>query len=305
MQRKLLWILLLALYSCQGDDDLTDQPAESPFTLRSVDGRLKAPFGSIDYRVYYPEEWDQLTHVIHVSRGGNGIGDDRGKLANYVTAYVQAGYVVVQIDHRFAGGNIEKIAQFRGEEIQFFGSQVALGLLDYGDFRGTVDGSSQGFAGHSGGCMEGLMAAGTAMTHGNYAVPQIKAVYGMSPAGNHPDQFGIASNPSGYQEIGEAAIFVIIGAEEKDVNGPGRFMAENWRLQPYEAMTNQGPRYQALVQGKNTDHMDIKGENPDIEQYNRDNSLAFFDQFLRGKAISGPLGRISVPPSLDIDLSIK
>jgi len=300
-----LLVFLISLIYCRKNDDIVGPSPDGNVTIKSHDASIEASFCNLDYRVYYPEELTDETFAIHVSRGGNGLGDDRGELEPYVEAYVQEGYVVVQIDHRFAGSNIENIAQFRGEEIQFIGQQVAQGNLDYGDFKGSIDGTTQGYAGHSGGCMEGLMAAGTEMTHGNYYVPQIKAVYGMSPAGYSPDQFGIAQNPPGYSQIDETTVFVIIGEEEKDINGPGIFMAEDWRLQAFEGMNTNGSRYQVLVKGNNTDHMDIKGENSQIEKYNIDNSLALFDMYLRGNDRSNDIGRLSLPASNDIELTEK
>jgi len=301
----ILVFIMITLNSCNKDDDITGPSPNGSITIKSFDSSIEAPFGDLDYRVYYPDEITDETNVIHVSRGGNGIGDDRGALEPYVEAYVQEGYVVIQIDHRFAGNDIEQIAQFIGEEIQFIGQQVAQGNLNFGDFKGSIDGTNQGFAGHSGGCMEGLMAAGTEMTHGNYQVPQIKAVYGMSPAGYNPDQFGITQNPIGYNQIGSTAMFVIIGEEEKNVNGPGTFMAENWRLQAFEAMNTNGSRFQALVKGNNTDHLDIRGENSEVEKYNIENSIALFDMYIRGNDRSGEIGNLSLPESNDIELTEK
>jgi len=305
MHRLLILFLPLLLLSCNQDDGITNNDPEQRYTIDSHDATAIAAFGALDYRVYYPREFTGATQVIHVSRGGNGLGDDRGELIPYVQAYVQEGYVVVQVNHRFAGSDIEKIARFRGEEIAFIAGKVADGTLDYGGFNGTIDGSSQGYAGHSGGCMEGLLAAGTEMTHGNYLVPEIKAVYGMSPAGYRPDQFGITQNPVGYSQIGATAVFVIIGEEEKDVNGPGRFMAEDWRLQAYEAMTDAGPRHQALVKGPDTDHLDIKGDNPAVEQYNTANSLALFATYVRGEDREAEIGQLATPMDNTVELSRK
>jgi len=305
IQPKILLILLFGIFTACNNDPIPGPSPDNTTTIKSHDGTIEAPFGKLDYRVYYPEGLSDQTFVIHVSRGGNGIGDDRGELASYVQAYVQEGYVVIQVDHRFAGSDIQQIARYRGEEIQFIGQQVVEGNIDYGDFSGEIDVSKQGFAGHSGGCMEGLMAAGTDMTHGNYCVPQIRAVYGMSPAGHDPDQFGITQNPVGFTTIGETAVFVIIGEEEKDINGPGNFMAVDWRLQAFEAMNTQGPRYQAFVKGQETDHMDIKGENPEVEAYNTANSLALFDMYLRQNDRSNDIGRLGLPDSSEVELSKK
>lgn len=296
---------MIIISSCNKDDEIVGQSPDESITIVSHNSSLEAPFGNVDYRVYYPKGITDETHVVHVSRGGIGLGDDRGALSEYVKAYVQERYVVVQVDHRFAGNDIEQIAQFRGEEIQFIGQQIAQGNLDYGSFQGSIDGTKQGYTGHSAGCMEGLMSAGTEMSHGNYHVPQIKAVYGMSPAGYNPDQFGISQNPIGYDQINEAAVFVIIGEEEKDINGPGTFMAEDWRLQAFEAMNTHGRRLQALVKGNDTDHMDIKGENDQIKKYNIDNSLAFFDMYLRGNDRSSDIGNLSLPDSNEIEFTEK
>ncbi len=298
---RIIVAALITLASCSTESETT--PAPATFTIQSFDGIVAASFGNLPYRVYYPKELMEETFVIHVSRGGNGLGDDRGQLLPYVERYVQHGYVVVQIDHRFAGNNVNAIAQFRGEEIKVVAEEVAGGTLNYGTFAGTVDGSSQGFAGHSGGCMEGLEVAGVTMTHGNYHVQQVKAVYGMSPAGNNPDQFGITSN--GFDGIGTTAVFLILGEQEKDTNGAGVFMAVDWRLQAYDGMSANGPRYQTFVKGANTMHTDIPTDNAAIQQFNLDNSEAFFDTFVRGMDRKSEIGTKSTPPNNTLEQKNK
>jgi len=305
---RLCIVLALTVYltACQDDEEMLNQDPDQEYTVEAVDGTLDAPFGKLDYRVYYPVEFTGITHVIHVSRGGNGLGDDRGALLPYVDAFVQNGYVVVQVDHRFAGSDVPRIAQYRGEEIQFIAQQVSDSALDYGDFGGSLDLDRQGYAGHSGGCMEGLEAAGTAMTHGDYFVPEIRAVYGMSPAGFDPDQFGIRQDPPGYAAIEKTAVFLIVGAQEKDVNGVGEFKAIDWRLQAYDAMTERGPRWQALAQGDNTDHIDIRGENEAVQAYNIGNALELFRVYVRQDTQDpSAIGTIALPPQNPIDLSSK
>jgi len=302
----LLLIFWTILVSCSSDDQsVSNEPDPAP-SIESVDGRLSSPFGEVDYRVFYVNNVEGTTNVIHVSRGGNGLGDDRSSLMPYVEAYVEAGYVVVQIDHRFAGSDIEQIAQFRGEEIRFMAQQVADKQLDLGSFPGSIDGSAQGFAGHSGGCMEGLMAAGTDMTHGDYTVPQLKALYCMSPAGFDPDQFGIVQNPPGYGDVlSTTTIFLILGEQEKNINGPGAFMAADWRLQPFGAMNADAPRYQALAIGNGTEHLDIRGENEEIQEYNIANSLALFDTYLKDRNRQDEIGTLELPENNEIELTVK
>jgi len=311
--QALLALTVLMFFVGCGEDAMVDEsppdeapPSVPPYEVRSSDRIVEAPFGELPVRVYYPVGFTAETHVIHVSRGGNGLGDDRGgQMLPYVQSYVEQGYVVVQVDHRFAGSDIEQIARFRGEEISFIATEVANGRLDLGGFVGTINANAQGFAGHSGGCMEGLQAVGTTMTHGDYRVPEIRALYGMSPAGYDPDQFGITLDPVGYRGIETPAVFVVIGEEEKNVNGPGEFKAVDWRLQAFDAMTDAGPRYEAIVKGTNTDHSDIRGDNPDIEAYNIANSLALFDTYLRGADRAAEIGTLAPPPQNDIAFSTK
>jgi len=44
--------------------------------MQSFDGTETASFGTLSFRVYFPKELTEKTNVIHVSRGGNGLGDD-------------------------------------------------------------------------------------------------------------------------------------------------------------------------------------------------------------------------------------
>lgn len=297
----ILTVFWLVSVSCGSDAEQAPAP-----TIASYDGRASSSFGDVDYRLFYPSTFEGTTNVIHVSRGGNGLGDDRSSLMPYVEAFVQAGYVVLQIDHRFAGAEIQRIARYRGEEIRFIAGQVANNQLDSGPFQGSIDGSVQGFAGHSGGCMEGLMAAGTTMTHGDYRVPQLRALYCMSPAGYEPDQFGIVQNPPGYGDVlSTTAIFLIMGEQEKDVNGPGAFMADDWRLQPFDAMNAEAPRYQAFARGERTGHLDVRGENEEIREYNIANALAFFDTYLRDANRQDEVGNLELPESNPIELTVK
>lgn len=141
------------------------------------------------------------------------------------------------------------------------------------------------------------------MTRSNYYFPYIKAVYRISPAGNNPDQFGITTN--GFNGIGTTAMFVVLGEEEKDVNGTATFMGTNWRLQAYNEMNANGPRYQAFVKGANTGHTDIPTDNAAVQKYNLDNSEAFFDTYVKNIDRKSEIGNNSIPPNNIIEKSSK
>ncbi|MFD2561470.1 hypothetical protein [Aquimarina rubra] len=305
MKNMYFFFLLGLLFSCSEDDSSAVDPQITNFTVSEFDSSIEAPFGSLPYRVYYPKELTGDTYPIILSRGGNGQGDDRGKLVSYATNFIAEGYVVVQVDHRNAGNDIENIARLRGEEIQFISQKIADGQLDYGDFAGNVVGAKQGYMGHSAGAMEGMLAAGMNMTHGNYLAPSIKAVYAMSPPGYAPDQFGIAQNPNGYGSIDQAAIFMIIGEDEKDSNGPGTIQQDNWRLQGYDQMNADAFRMMVLVKGSNTQHEDVAGLNSGIKAYNEENSVALFDSYLKGKDRNSEIGNLSPPSNNEMVISTK
>jgi hypothetical protein len=248
---KYLFGVLLILISFSKDDEPLPTQSTS-YTMEQYDGNATANFEILPYTVYYQKEFTEQTNVIDVSRGVIGLIDDIGQLVPYVETYVQKGYVVIQINHRFVMTDITIIAQYRGEEIEFIVGKVAIGNLNYGPFSGTIDGNKQRYIGHLSSCMEGLESACVNRAHCNYLVPQIKAVYGMSPAGNNPDQFGINSN--GFNRVGTTAIFLIFGEQEKDENDPGSFRETDWRLQAYQGMNISGPRYQTYVKGVHTEH---------------------------------------------------
>jgi len=112
-------LLALALGGCGGGGDGAPQGEDAGgdvFPVATHDASVQAPFGPLDYRVFYPEGLTGTTHLIHVSRGGNGLGDDRVALPTYVDALVRDGYVVLSVDHRFAGNNVERIAELRGAD---------------------------------------------------------------------------------------------------------------------------------------------------------------------------------------------
>ncbi len=296
-------VALLMMVGCSdtSSEDMTDSQ-QGFYSVGRYSAALNTDFGSLNFTAYFPVELFDTTNVIHVSRGGTGQGDDRDALMPYTERFVGLGYIVVQVDHRSANDAIE-IAQFRGEEIEAIASAIANGSLNVAGFGGSIDGANQGFLGHSAGAMEGLMVTGTQMNHGNYQVPEVTAAYLMSPAGNMPDQFGIL--PNGYIGISNSAIFIAFGEQEKDINGVGQFMANDWRLQPYQGMNSAGPRFEAFIKGPNTTHGDVPLANPDLRDYNLDNATSFFNHYLRGAGAVNEIGQQSLPPVNGVALQRK
>ncbi len=314
MKRIFFSIALFTLFFSCSEDEVTAVPETEEeeerrepgtFSVIAHDATFTATFGDLPYRVSYPAEKQGETFVLIVSRGGNGAGDDRGQLVSYINHFVEQGYVVVQVDHRNAGNDIENIAKLRGAEINELSKAIEEGTLDYGGFQGEITGSKQGYMGHSAGAMEGLLASGMNTDHGNYRASAVKAVYAMSPPGYTPDQYGIAQSPNGYTAIGETAVFMIIGEQEKDTNGSGTINAENWRLQGYDQMNESGLRYQVLVKGDNTDHEAIAGLNEAVKFYNEANSLALFDTFVRGLDRKAEIGTLNQPMTNELEIKVK
>ena len=108
--RMMSLLIALLLLSCSDDNSVVTEDTTQIFTIAQFDASFNTPFGSLPYRVYYPEEMVSQTYAIILSRGGNGEGDDRGELLSYAHNFELEGYVVIQIDHRNAGTNIENIA---------------------------------------------------------------------------------------------------------------------------------------------------------------------------------------------------
>jgi len=298
------FLTLFVLVSCNKDDDTPSQTNITYTTVQS-DNSISSPYGNLPYRIYFPQELNSQTQAIIVSTGGNGAGDDRGKFYYYINEFVKKGYVVVQLDHRDAGSDFLTIAQYRGQEVKFISQKIKTGELNYGSFSGSVDGSKQGYFGHSAGCMEGLLAAGLNMTHGNYLAPEIKAIYGMSGAGYSPDVWGITQTPNGFNSIGNTAVFIITGEQEKDSNGPGTVTQTDWRLQGYAQMNESSLRIQVLAKGQNTTHEDIGGLNEDIKNYHVANSIALFDTYLKNNNRKNEIGTLNTPPNNELVITKK
>jgi hypothetical protein len=117
--------------------------------------------------------------------------------------------------------------------------------------------------------------------------------------------FGIERHPPGFEGIDDTATFVAIGEEETDTNGPGQFQADGWRLQAYDAMDVDGPRYEAIIQGPETDHIDMAGRNPDIRRYNVTNALELFATDVRRSSDGTRIGERAKPPDNTVILSRK
>jgi hypothetical protein len=300
-----LLILLCAVFFTLQKVDGQSPTAGARYAVAEYDGTISSSFGDVPYRIYYPKNSASKTYAIIVSAGGNGEGEDRGKLLFYIREFVATGYLVVQIDHRNAGNNFEKIAQFRGQEVQFISEKITKNQLSYGEFAGTVDGTKQGFFGHSAGCLEGLLAAGVNTTHGNYRASSIKAVYGMSAPGYSPDVWGITQSPNGFAAIENTAIFLITGEQEKDGNGPGTVTQTDWRLQGFSQMNEKGLRIQVLAKGQRTQHRDIGGLNAEIKNFSVENSIALFDTFLKGLKRQAEIGTLNLPKNNELVITKK
>jgi hypothetical protein len=306
MKMAFYFLTLFLFLSCRKDDSTIDTlPPNIVYTTVEYDNVIASPYGDLPYRIFYPKELTTATQAIIVSRGGNGAGDDRGKLYFYINEFVKKGYVVVQLDHRDAGNIFTRIAQFRGQEVKFLSEKIKSGQLNYGGFAGNIDGSKQGYFGHSAGCMEGLLAAGLNMTHGNYLAPDIKAVYGMSATGYSPDMWGVIQSPNGFKSIQNAAIFLITGESEKDSDGPGTINFPDWRLQGYGQMTENALRIQVLAKGANTTHEDIGGLNTDIKNYSTANAIALFDTYLKNVDRKSEIGTLTLPPNNQLVITKK
>ncbi|NHF60698.1 hypothetical protein FK220_015185 [Flavobacteriaceae bacterium TP-CH-4] len=178
-------------------------------------------------------------------------------------------------------------------------------MLDCIGFQGKVNGTNQGYTGHSAGAMEGLFAAGMNTTHGNYRASAIKAVYAMSPPGYSPDQYGITKTPNGYSFIKDTAIFTVVGEQKKNMNGPKTINKENWRLQGYDQMNASAPRYQVLVKGDNTGHEAVARLNEGVKLYNGANSLDLFDTFVKGSDRKAEIGILSQPVTNELEIKVK
>jgi len=303
MQEKLVRISAVTFFyllasSAFGSPDCVAQNGQ--FNTDYFDQSLSCPGFQMTVRVRHPSNCTGSIPSIHVVKGGAGGDEAHTAYESVGNDYASAGYVTVHLETRKPGffqilrEGAVAIAKKRGPEIDCAVDRVADGTIDLSQQGITLMPDNQGCVGHSGGSFTCLAVAGTNQDHGDYTRDAVKAVNSWSPAGDEPDQFGYTP-PTTFDDL-DIPIYIIVGEEELDTNGTGKFMATDWRLQPFQKMPATGTKYQSLMLGPDTTHSDIGGTNDDQKLFNVDNGLAFFDTYLRAWDREVDIGQLSPTP---------
>ncbi len=260
------------------------QPAG--FIVRDGDLVDPARDREVGYRAYIPAGYDPAgpadLRLILVSHGGTGSPSGENSGEHLGERFAQAGYLAVHIGHRPSAPGSSQLTD-RPADVSFILDALEARAIDLPPgFAPRVNTAAAGHLGHSYGAYTAHAVAGAQFDHGSYRDPRIAAIVALSPQG--AGQFGAfdnAFNDSTWTTV-EVPACSILGADEADTNVIGTINEPGWRLTPFERYPLTIDSFLAVI--PNADHSDLWSTgSPKIEQFTAENSLAFFDTYLRDR----------------------
>jgi len=305
MTQRILWTLLFLVSAAfatpaesaealaKGIPDPTPYTPSGPYETAFKDGQAKDTSRkkrNISYRLTYPKDFSGTAPVIIVSHGGSGDKNGHKSLAYLRLEYASRGYVVVNLNH-LKSKSIESHIADRAADVSFIIDQLFAGKIKPPEaFRGKLDLTHIGHAGHSWGSLTGIALAGGKMQQGTFTDSRIAACTVLSPQGQ--DKYGTYDNGASdntWMNI-TLPMFNLMGEGEVDGDcSPEEYVEDGWRLQPYQRYPDHEPKYQAIV--PEGCHATLAGYGTQEQlAYIAINTAIFFDAYLKND--TGAIGEI-------------
>jgi pimeloyl-ACP methyl ester carboxylesterase len=266
-----------------------------PCTTGFKDGRAKDTSRkkrNIAYRLTYPKDFTGSAPVIIVSHGGSGDKNGHKSLEYLRLEYASRGYLVINLNHLKSKSIPEHIGD-RAADVSFIITALTTGKIKPpAKYKGTMDLSRIGHAGHSWGSLTGIALAGGKMLQGTFTDPRISACAVLSPQGRN--KYGTYDNgptDNTWMDV-TLPMFNLIGEGEVDGDcSPDEHYEDGWRLQPYERYPDHNPKYQAIV--PEGCHASLAGYGTqDQLAYIAVNTSVFFDAYLKNEPFAeGEIGQ--------------
>jgi len=279
-----------------GDGGSTDAASDGGAGLVTAQVDSTVAYGSgreVGVRVHYPVGTTGPHWIVLISHGGLGMGAGETRFDHLGLPLAERGGVAVQLGHRRSASNDEHLLD-RPRDVSAVIDALAAGTIALDGFAGSLVTSAVGHTGHSGGAYTSHAVAGARYRYAPEADPRVVAIAPISPQGIG-DFFGAYDDgPTDNTWVTvEVPLLTLVGGEELDSNGVGRFVADDWRLQPWSRYPDTADRIRIIVPGQ--DHSDMGGQGPpEVQAYLGTAIARFFAFVLSGEGDLCSVGTDSV-----------
>lgn len=267
------------------------------FDTHAIDADVEYPSVSgggtrtVGLKVQYPTGLLGPRPLVLISHGG--VGSLNGEiLFDYLGEFfARSGFVAAQLGHRPTPGcswlmansvDCEPHFADRTADVRAVIDRFAAGDVALTGFGGTVVVNAVGHTGHSAGAFTSLAVGGASYPHDEldtYEDSRVIAHAPISPQG-YGDFFG--ATPQTFSTV-DIPSLLLLGGDELDTNGPGVFIEENWRLNPWNdgAYSRDADRIAIVIEDQ--DHLEMgTGGSAEVRDFIATATAAFFAYWLEG-----------------------
>lgn len=285
-----------------GPDNITNTAFET------VDGEVadSQRDRELAFRLYYPVVYTGCTPIVLISHGGNGNFSGHTRLTHLGAELASHGYMALHINHRPSvarnGLTANQVHLFdRPADVSFMLDALLNGQITLPSrFTGELAADRVGHIGHSFGAYTSHAVGGALTEQGLFTDPRIRAIVPLSPQGE--GVFGFfghlqADNSWRYVNLPSLMMVGELEIDSRDISG---FIADGWRLQPFQNYPNTGDKWQIILADQG--HSDIGGQgSSEVQAFIASNSRRFFDAYLRDiDTAACDVGKLNRLPELQI-----
>jgi hypothetical protein len=266
--------------------------------LATVDTAITYGAGrEVGLRVHYSTGVGGPHWIVLISHGGLGMESGETRFDHLGVPIAEHGGVAVQLGHRSSSDRATHRLD-RPRDVTAAIDALADGRVALPGLVGDLNTSAVGHTGHSAGAYTSHAVAGAQYPYDPEADPRIAAIAPISPQGTG-DFFVAYDNGPDDDTWGtvDVPVLTLVGGAELDTNGLGRFVADDWRLQPFERYPDDADRIRILVPEQDHNEMGSLGA-PPIQAYLGEAVATFFAAVLGDAGDLCSVGVERVPDGL-------
>jgi len=252
----------------------------------------------VGVRVHHPTGTTGPHWVVLISHGGLGMDGGETRFDHIGVPIAERGGVAVQLGHR-ASADPQPHRLDRPRDVSAVIDALADGTIALPDFSGTLRTDSVGHTGHSAGAYTSHAVAGARYPYDPQPDPRVAAIAPISPQGTGDffEAYDDGPDDNTWQTV-TVPVLTLVGGAELDTNGLGRFVADDWRLEPWSRYPDDSDRFRILIPDQTHTDMGATGA-PPIRDYIGTTLATFFAFYLGGEGTICALGAEAVPDGLE------